>query len=826
VAFALASRGSLVLGRLARKLLGTWPFDQEIGMQSKHAPFTADTLNPNGDLAKFGIGQPLVRVEDWRFITGAGHYVDDYHEREVLHAAFLRSPHAHANIRAIDTSIAQAAPGVIAVLTGEDWLKAGFSGLPLRPSIKQADGSPIANPSRPGLAVGRVRYVGDCIAMIVAKSAREAEDAIELISVEYDPLEGVVEAREALNKDAPVIWPEEAPGNLAFVWRVGDSEKTEAALRSAARVVKLDVINNRVIPHSMETRGVIARRDAQTGRITFAGSIQNPFGFQGLLCDLFGWPKEKLRCKADDVGGGFGCKNQLQPEHAMVVLACEKLQRTIKWINDRSGSFVSDAHARDLVSTVRLGLDKSGKFTALSVNTIANLGAYVSTNGALIPTLPVAAVLGGAYDLPAISLEVRAAFTNTVPVDAYRGAGRPEAVYLLERTIDVAARQLELTPVELRLRNLIKPHQLPYKNALGRVIDTGDFQTVLQRTLALADLEGFHQRAAAAKARNCRRGLGVAYYLEATLGPPSDTARIAFAPDGRATLSVGTQSNGQGHETTFPQLAAALFGIAPDRLSFRQADTDATTEGGGHGGSRSLNLGGTAVMLASRKIIDKGKLIAAQLLEAAVADIEFSSGQYRIAGTDRTVSFDEVISASFDCARLPPDLAPGLDERARYEREAFNFPNGCHICEVEVDLDTGLTHVVKYSVVDDFGRIINPLIVRGQVIGGIVQGIGQALLENTQYDDHSGQLLSASLMDYCLPRADVLTKINVELYEEAPTATNPLGAKGCGEAGATGSPPAVVNAVVDALAEYGIEHLDMPLVPGKVWSSLRSGISC
>ena len=791
-------------------------------MQSKHAPLGADKLEPSRDLAKFGIGQPLIRVEDWRFITGAGHYVDDYQEEGALHAVFLRSPHAHADIRAIDTSKAQAAPGVVAVFTGEDWLNAGFSGLPLRPSIKQADGSPIANPPRPGLAVGRVRYVGECISMIVAKSAREAEDAIELISAKYDPLDSVVEARDALKEGAPVIWPQEAPGNQGFLWRVGDSEKTEAALRSAPRVVTLDVINNRLIPNSMETRGVIARRDAQTGRITFSGSIQNPFGFQTLLCDLFGWPKEKLRCRADDVGGGFGCKNQLQPEHAMVVLACEKLQRTIKWINDRSGSFVSDAHARDLVSNVRLGLDECGRFTALSVSTIANLGAYVSTNGALIPTLPVAAVLGGAYDLPAISMEVRAAFTNTVPVDAYRGAGRPEAVYLLERTVDFAARQLGLPSVELRRRNLIKPHQLPYKNALGRVIDTGDFETVLQRALALADVKNFPERAAAAKARDCRRGLGLAYYLESTLGPPSDMARLAFTPDGRATLSVGTQSNGQGHETTFPQIAAALFGISPDRVSFQQADTDVTSEGGGHGGSRSLNLGGTAVVLASRQIINKGRVIAAHLLEASASDIEFSPGQYRIAGTDRRISFDEVISASFDRARLAPDLTPGLDESARYEREAFNFPNGCHICEVEVDLHTGLTQIMKYSVVDDFGRIINPLIVRGQVIGGIVQGIGQALLENTQHDKHSGQLLTASLMDYCLPRADVLTSINVELFEGAPTATNPLGAKGCGEAGATGAPPAVVNAVVDALAEYGIEHLDMPLVPAKVWSSVES----
>jgi carbon-monoxide dehydrogenase large subunit len=790
-------------------------------MQSKHEPLAADVLDPADPLAKFGIGQPVVRVEDQRFITGAGHYVDDDQEEGALHAVFLRSVHAHAEIRAIDTSAAKTAGGVIAVFTGHDWQRAGLCGLPLRPSIKQADGSPIANPPRPGLAVHRVRYVGDCVAMIVAETARQAEDALERIAVEYEPLDVVVEARDALKKDAPVIWPEEAPSNVAFRWRIGDAEKTEATLRSSAHVITLDLVNNRLVPHSMETRGVVARRDARTGRITFSGSIQNPFGFHGLLCELFGWSKDRLRCKADDVGGGFGCKNQLQPEHAMVVLACEELQRTIKWINDRGGSFLSDAHARDLVSTVRLGLDRSGKFTALAVDTIANLGAYVSTNGALIPTLPVAAVLGGAYDLPAISMEVRAAFTNTVPVDAYRGAGRPEAVYLLERTIDVAARRLGLSPVELRRRNMIKPEQLPYRTALGRVIDTGDFETVLHRTLILADAEGFPERARAAKARNCRRGFGIAYYLEATLGPPSDTARIAFSPDGRATLSVGTQSNGQGHETTFPQIAAALFGIAPDRFSFRQADTNATSEGGGHGGSRSLHLGGTAVLLTARKVLHKGKLIAAHILEAAETDVEFSLGRYRIAGTDRIVTFDDVVRASFDTLRLPPGIEGGLDESARYEREAFNYPNGCHICEVEVDLATGVTRVVNYSVVDDFGRIINPLIVRGQVVGGVVQGIGQALLEHTQYDEQSGQLSSASLMDYCLPRADLLPEIAVDLYEDVPTGTNPLGAKGCGEAGATGSPPAVVNAVLDALSEFGIEHLDMPLTMQKVWSALH-----
>lgn len=785
-------------------------------MLTKIEALAADLTDPSSALAKFGVGQPMRRIEDKRFITGTGRYTDDEREPGMLHAAFLRSPHAHAEIRAVDTAAAAAASGVVAVFTGADWQATGLIGLPLRPTIKQADGSPIASPPRPGLAVGRVRHVGDCVAMVVAETERQAVDALELIAVDYAPLPCVVEARQALEKSAPALWPDHAPGNLGFVWRVGDAEKTRAALAAADHVVTVDLVNSRLVPNSMEPRGVVVRYDKASGRLTLSGSIQNPFGFQGLLCDLFGWPKDKLRCRADDVGGGFGCKNQLQPEHAMMVLAGEKLKRTIKWVNDRSGSFVSDAHARDLATTVKLGLDASGRFVALAVETVANLGAYMSTNGALIPTLPTAAVLGGAYAIPAISMQVHAAFTNTVPVDAYRGAGRPEAIYLLERTIDVAARKLGVAAVKLRRKNLIRPAQLPYRTALGRDIDSGAFETVLIRALELADEKGFAKRATQAKKQGARRGLGVAYYLEATLGPPSDAARIAFTPDGSATISVGTQSNGQGHETSFTQIAAAQFGLSPDWIAFRQADTDITAEGGGHGGSRSLQLGGTAVLLAARKIVEKGKRIAAHLLEAGETDIEYRPGRYAIAGTDRGVSFAEVVTASFD----PKHLAPGLDETARYEREAFNYPNGAHVCEVEVDLATGIPRVVNYTVVDDFGRIINPLIVRGQVIGGVVQGIGQALFEDTRYDA-SGQLTTASFMDYSLPRADDLPSITLDLYEDAPTRTNPLGAKGCGEAGATGAPPAVVNAVMDALKEFGVVHLDMPLTREKLWSAVQ-----
>lgn len=781
----------------------------------------ADT--PETSLARFGVGQPMRRLEDARFLTGAGRYADDDQESGMLHAAFLRSPHGHARIAAIDVSAARNAPGIVAVLTGEDWEGAGFTALPVRPSIDHPDGSPLETPPRPGLARGSVRHVGECVAMVVAESRAAAEDALELIVVDYEPLAAVAGAVEALATGAPVLWPDLAPGNLAFVWRAGDAARTREALERAARIVSLDLVNNRLVPHSMEPRGAVARPDSATGRITFSGSIQNPFAYRALLAQLFGWKPERLRCKADDVGGGFGCKNQVQPEHAMVLLAADRLGRTVKWVNDRTGSFMSDAHARDLVTKVRLGLDEGHRFVALAVDTVANLGAYLSTNGALIPTLPAAAVLGGAYTIPAIAMEVRAAYTNTVPTDAYRGAGRPEAIYLLERIVDVAARELGIAPAELRRRNLIQPAQLPYRTTLGRTIDTGAFGTVLDRALALADAQGFPQRALAAKARGLRRGFGLAYYLEATLGPPSDMARILFRLDGGAELSVGTQSNGQGHETSFAQIAASEFGIAPDRIAFRQADTDATPEGGGHGGSRSIHLGGTAVLFAARKVVEKGKLIAAHLLETADADIGYAPGRYHVVGTDRALAFEEVVRAAFDPGRLPAGMEPGLDESARYEREAFNYPNGCHVCEVEIDPATGMVRVVGYWVVDDFGRIINPLIVRGQVVGGIVQGIGQALLEHTVHEEGSAQLLTASLMDYCLPRADNVPFIEVELFEDAPTQTNPLGAKGCGEAGATGSPPAVVNAVMDALAEFGIAHLDMPLTADKVWRAIQTG---
>ncbi len=779
---------------------------------------------------KFGVGQPVRRFEDQRFLTGAGQYVDDRTMPGLLHAVILRSPQAHAKLRRVDATAARAAPGVAGIFTGVEWKAAGLGPLPGRNFINHLDGRPVAPPPRFALAVDRVRHVGDCVAIVVAATRTQAEDALELIEIDYEELPAIASPVDALAPGAPAVWAknewwegarDEAALNTAFVWRVGDGEKTAAAIAAARHVVRTRLVNNRLVIHYMEPRGCIAWRD-ETGRMVFGGSLQNAPNFRELLCLQFGWKLERLRVVADDVGGGFGGKNQLQPEHCAALFAADRLGRPVKWINDRIGSFQSDVHGRDLVSDVELALDAEGRFLALRAHTISNMGAYLSTYGSIVPTNATAAVMGGVYDLRAVFMEVRGVWTHTVPVDAYRGAGRPEANYILERTIDVAARQLGLSPIELRRRNFIKLTQLPYTTAMGRVLDSGDFAGVFDRALKLADHAGLAARKAEARSRGRRRGFGIAPYLEATLGKPTESARIEFHPDGTATLIVGSQSNGQGHETTFPQIVAAELGIDPSRFRYRQADTDLAPDGGGHGGSRSTQHAGGAMLKATEAIIAKGKLIAANLLEAAAVDIEWSPGEFRVIGTDRRIAFDRVVRAAFDATKLPAGVGPGLDETGTYERTAFNYPNGCHVAEIELDPETGAVQLVGYWVVDDFGRIINPMIVRGQVVGGAVQGIGQALLEQVVYESGTAQLLTASPMDYCLPRADDLPAIAVELFEGAPTTTNPLGVKGAGEAGATGAPQAAANAVLDALTEWGIPHLDMPLTREKIWRAIAA----
>lgn len=761
---------------------------------------------------QFGIGQSVTRVEDQRFTTGNGRYVDDMAPEGCLHGVVLRSPIAHGRVASLDASAARQAPGVVAVYTGQDWKKAGLPPIPIRPSIANADGSDIAVPPRWPLALEKVFHVGDGVAFIVAESRKAAEDAAELIEVEYEELPSVVDAVDAL-KDGVVQLHAEAPGNRPFLWTKGEETPVSRALADAAHVAEIRLVNNRIVINPMEPRGALCLYNADDDSYTLSGSIQHVFMFRDLLGgQTFGLPPEKIRVVAYDVGGGFGGKNQVQPEHAMVLFAARELKRPVKWMADRTETFLTDGQGRDQQTVVKLALDKDHRFTALHVDTVANLGAYVSTNGPVVPTVATASVMGGAYDIPSVFYRCDAAFTNTVPTDAYRGAGRPEACYLLERAVEQAAADLGVDAIELRRKNLIKPDRLPYTASLGHVIDSGGFEELMDRAIAQSDKPGFAARKAASDAKGLIRGYGLAFYLEATLGVPTEYARLDFDEDGTVTVSVGTQSNGQSHETTFAQIVRERLGVSFEKVRFRQSDTGNTPIGHGHGGSRSLQVAGSAILGASAKVIERAKSLAGEILETAAADIEFDSGVFRVVGTDRQVDWGTIVDAAFSADRPAEDR--GLTGNEEYTRAGNAYPNGCHIAEVEIDPSTGVIRVDRYTAVDDFGLIVNPMVVRGQVMGGIVQGLGQAVLEHTVYDEENAQLLTGSFMDYCMPRADDLPETTIDFYEEAPTQTSPMGVKGCGEAGTIAGPPAIVSAVCDAL---GVPHVDMPLTPEKVW---------
>ncbi|PJK30415.1 carbon monoxide dehydrogenase [Minwuia thermotolerans] len=767
-------------------------------------------------MMKFGIGQAVTRVEDRRFTTGLGNYLDDAAPEGCLHGFVVRAPVAHARLRSIDVGAARAAPGVRAVYVGQDWPDAGLKPIPIRAALENVDGTPLAVPPRWPLAIGRVRHAGEGVAFIVAESRRAAEDATDLVEADYDELDVVTDSVAALGDGAPLLH-EEARGNRAFHWSKGERAPVEKALAEAAHVAELRLVNNRIVINPMEPRGALCLYDADSGAFTLSGSIQNVFMFRTLLAEqIFGIDPAKLRVVAYDVGGGFGGKNQIQPEHALVMHAARDLAAPVKWVSDRAEGFLTDGQGRDQQTRVRLALDKDHRFTGLYVETTANLGAYLSTNGPVVPTGATASVLGGAYDIPSVYTEVRGAFTNTVPTDAYRGAGRPEACYLLERVVEIAAADLGVDSIELRRRNLIRPEKLPYRASLGHLIDSGGFEDLMDRAIANADWDGFEARKAQSAARGRIRGRGLACYLEATLGVPNEYARIDFDADGGVTLSVGTQSNGQSHETTFAQIVHEKLGVDFHRIRFRQSDTAATPLGNGHGGSRSLQLAGSAILGASDKVIEKAKALAGELLEAAAADIELRDGAFRVVGTDRSVGWDAVAEAAFAAGRSESDR--GLSGDDEYTRAGNAYPNGCHIAEVEIDPETGLIDVVDYTAVDDFGRIVNPLVVRGQVMGGIVQGLGQAVLEHTVYDTETAQLVSGTFMDYAMPRADHLPATRIDFYEDAPTETSPMGVKGCGEAGTIAGSPAIVSAVCNAL---GLRHIDMPLTPEKVWAAAR-----
>ena len=771
-------------------------------------------------MKQFGIGQPIRRVEDRRFLTGHGRYLDDVAQPRQAHAVLLRSPHANARLRTLDTSAAAALPSVLAVLTGEDLARDGIGTIPCMTGLTNRDKSAIAMPPRPALAQDWVRHVGDAVAMVVAETAAAARDAVEQIAVEYEPLPAVVDTAHALDPGQPAVW-DEHPGNLCFDWEVGDDAVVQRASASAAHRVSLTLVNNRVVANSMEPRGALGQYDPGEDSYTLWSSTQGSHFLRNLLAEhVFKMPENRIRVVTPDVGGGFGMKLFLYPEHVLVLWAAKRLGRPVKWLPDRSEAFMTDTQGRDNVTRLDLALDQELRFTGLSVEILANMGAYLSNFAPEIPTFSGAVMYSGVYAIPAIHVAVKGVFTNTVPVDAYRGAGRPEAAYALERLIDVAARRLAVPADELRRRNFIKPAAMPHTTPLGLVYDSGDFARNMSDALTAADAADFTARRAEARARGHYRGLGHAVYIEQSGFPPDEFAELRFDPAGTLTVLMGSQSSGQGHQTAYAQLAAERLGLPFHQIRVLQGDTAIIGFGRGTGGSRSLPVGGAALVHAADKLVAKGKKIAAHMLEAAEADIAFEDGAFAITGTDRSVTIEAVARAAFNPAQLPPGLEPGFAESGHFTPPAPTLPNGCHVCEVEIDPETGVIEILRYLVVDDFGTVINPLLLRGQVHGGIAQGVGQAMLERCVYEEGSGQLITGTLTDYALPRAEDLPALEFS-YNVVPCRTNPLGVKGAGEAGAIGAPPALVNAVVDAVGELGIDHLDMPLTPERLWRALR-----
>ncbi|NQV79458.1 MAG: xanthine dehydrogenase family protein molybdopterin-binding subunit [Alphaproteobacteria bacterium] len=775
-------------------------------------------------MSEYGFGKSVRRVEDDRLLVGQGRFHDDLEFDGQTYAVVVRSPHAHARLGTIDVAAARAAPGVIGVFTGADAEKAGIGHLP-SPTVgvlqlKRADGSPAYVPPRPVLATAAVKHVGDPVVLVVAESLQQAHDAADLVNIDYDMLPSLTDTAVAANPGVTQIWAN-APQNTCFEWAMGDAAATDAAFAKADHVTAIDVINNRVICASMEPRGATGAYDAASGTYTLHTNCQNVFQLGQVAAGIIGTDEQHMHVLTDDVGGGFGMKGYIYAEQILVLWAAKALDRPVKWYGDRSESFVSDAHGRDHVTHAELAMTKGGDFLGLRVKTVASLGAYANQVGPLVPTLLYSRMLPGLYRIPAALAQVTGVFTNTVVTDAYRGAGRPEATYVIERLVDKAARELKVPAEDLRNRNYIRPEDMPYTTAMGLSYDSGDFARNLRDALSDAGQDDVAARRDAAARRGKLLGFGVATYIEATGADPTETAKITFKDDGRVLLDMGTLGTGQGHPTTFAQFVNEALGIEFDKIDFRQGDNRALPQGGGTAGSRSLVIGGNAVLTTADKVLEKARKVAAHMLEAAESDLEFEDGTFTIAGTDRTISIMDVAKAAKDQANLPDGMTPGLDETGDFTYPVPTFPNGAHICEVEIDDETGQVAITRYTVVDDFGKVINPMLVAGQVHGGIAQGMGQALFEHAVYDDESGQLLSGSFMDYCMPRADDLPFIDFR-YNEILCQTNPLGAKGAGEAGTLGALPAVVNAILDALAPLGVEHIDMPATPERVWRTMAA----
>ena len=758
-------------------------------------------------------GQPLLRREDTALLRGAGRFIADLVEPGMAQAVMLRSPHAHADIVTIDTAAARAAPGVLMVLTGADYAAAGLGGIPSGSDLMRYPGTPAADgfvhrPEHPALVRHRVRFVGDSVAMVVAETEQQARDAAELVAVEYAPRASVTGTAAAAEDGAPLLW-DAAPGNVCFRWSAGDAPAVEQAFAAAAHVVRLPTLNNRIHVAALENRGAIGW--FEDGRYRLATGTQMPHGLKQALADaVFRIPADRIRVTVADVGGSFGIKNALYPEQVLVLWAAQILGRPVAWIGDRGDGFLSDYQARDNVYTAELALDAGYRFLGLRVLSTAAVGAYLAPKGQLSPTSNTPA-LAGVYRLPAIHVAVTGVFSNTAPTEVYRGAGRPEAVFLLERLVDHAARVLDIDRVELRRRNLLTPADLPYATGLGLRYDSGDFPAMLTAALAQAGFEGFPARRAAAEACGKIRGIGFSHYCERVAGSWAEDAWLELDPTGRVTLLIGTMSNGQGHQTAYAQLVADQLGLDPEDIAVIQGDTDRIPSGHGTGGSASIAIGGAAAAAAAGDLIRQALPFAAEAMEAAAVDVAFTDGAFRITGTDRAIGLRAV------AATLPATLeATGM-----WQPPGPTFPNGCHVAEVEIDAETGAWTLLRYTMFHDFGRVLNPAMLQGQLQGGVAQGIGQAACEQVVHDPVSGQLLTGSFMDYQIPRADDLPDL---ILHSLPTAapSHPLGIKGCGEAGAAGAPPAVLNALLDALAPLGVRHLDMPATSERIWRAIRA----
>ena len=781
------------------------------------------------------IGKSVRRKEDLRFVTGTGNYTADIDLPRQLYLYVLRAPYAHARIVDIDTRAAATAAGVVAVFTAEDLRRDGVRPLPCGWPVMNKDGSPMATPEHWVLADKKVAYAGEPVAAVIAESILLAKDAAELIKVEYDALAAVIETGAALEADAPQAW-DEIPGNLSFDWGIGDEAATQAAFAEAAYRVAVDLVQNRLVSSAMEPRAAIGEYDASYDQATLYVAHQNPHLARQMYCrETLGIPEHKLRVIAPDVGGGFGPKGMLYSEDVLVLYAAKAIGRPVKWVGERTESFISDAHARDHLTHAEMALDADGRILGMRVSTVANLGAYISFFGAAIPTFFYLPIITGVYKIPVIYGEVKGVFTNTVPTDAYRGAGRPEACYTVERLIEAAAEATGLGPLEIRRRNFIPTDAFPYETPTGLLYDSGDYERTVDQTLQSANFDTFETRREESAARGKLRGFGICTYVEIAGPGPSpgaiamgskipyyEVATIRVNPDATVTVLTGSNSHGQGHETTFAQIVSEHLGVALKDIEIVHGDTGRIPFGIGTFGSRSLAVGGSAVLTGVRKVIAKATRVAAHMLEAAAEDIEYIDGFFKVKHSDQILAFKDVVHMTYLPGNFPlHELEPGLEETTYYDPANFTFPAGCHYCEVEIDAETGQLAICNYTVADDFGVIVNPMIVEGQVHGGLAQGTGQALLENTVFDADSGQLVTGSFLDYCMPRADDLPMFAVETVDGS-SASNPLGVKGCGEAGAIGAPVAIMGAVRDALRPVGVSDLTMPATPQKIWQAIQA----